>query len=114
MRWRIVPLVAAIVVLAAATAFQPETEDPAAFPDFPGRDETFGFCAACHAFRLVAAQGMSRDQWQASLVWMTDRHAMPELEPAERDVILDYLAKAFPAKPPAGGRGLWRNPFQPQ
>jgi len=114
MRWRIVSLVAVMGLLMAADAFQPAAEDPTAFPDFPGRDETVGFCAACHAFRLVASQGMSREQWQSSLAWMTDKHAMPELDPADRDVILDYLARAFPPKAPAAGRGGWRNPFQPQ
>lgn len=114
MRSRIVPLVAVMGLLMASTTFQPEEEDQATFPDFPGREEAFGFCGACHAFRLVAAQGMSRDQWQASLVWMTAKHGMPELEPAYRDVILDYLAKAFPQKPASGSRGGWRNPFQPQ
>ena len=97
-----------------AAAFVPEAEDPATFQDFPGRDETFGFCAACHGFKLVAAQGMTRDQWDSSLAWMVDRHAMPELEPAERTVILDYLAKAFPPRAPAGGRGGWTNPFLPK
>lgn len=97
-----------------AAAFEPEAEDPTTFPDFPGRDEAFGFCAACHGFKLVAAQGMTREQWDGSLTWMTERHAMPELDKADRDVILDYLAKAFPPKAPAGARGGWRNPFQPQ
>jgi hypothetical protein len=84
-----------------------------AFPDFPGRDEAFAYCAACHAFRLVANQRMSRPQWEAALAWMSEKHAMPPLEPADRDVILGYLAKAFaPAEAP-GGRAGWRNPFQP-
>jgi hypothetical protein len=91
-----------------------EPEDINAFPDFPGREESFGFCAACHAFRLVAQQGLTREQWLASFTWMTERHAMPELEVADRDVILDYLAKAFPPRAPAiGGRAGWRNPFLP-
>jgi len=110
MRWRIIPALLAACLLTAAAGFEPEAEDIATFPDFPGRDETFGFCAACHAFRLVAVQGMTRDQWDSSLTWMTDRHAMPELEPADRTIILDYLAKAFPPKAPAG----WRNPFLPR
>ncbi len=114
MRLRIIPALLVAAMLTMAADVQPEPEDMATFPDFPGRDETFGFCAACHAFRLVAAQGMTRDQWQSSLSWMTERHAMPALEPADRDVILDYLAKAFPPKAPTGGRGGWRNPFLPQ
>ncbi len=96
-----------------AAAFQPGQEDPATYPDFPGRDETFGFCAACHNFRIVAAQGMTRDQWDASLAWMTDKHGMPALDHAYRETILDYLAKAFPPRAPVGGRAGWRNPFAP-
>jgi hypothetical protein len=96
-----------------AAAFQPAPEDPARYPDFPGRDEAFGFCAACHNFRIVAAQGMTRDQWDASLAWMTDKHGMPELDVAYRGIILDYLARAFPPRAPVGGRAGWRNPFAP-
>ena len=96
-----------------AAAFQPGQEDPALYPDFPGRDDAFGFCAACHNFRIVAAQSMTRDQWDASLVWMTDKHAMPVLDHAFRETILDYLAAAFPPRAPVGGRGGWRNPFAP-
>lgn len=97
----------------SATTFQPGQEDPAQYPDFPGRDETFGFCAACHNFRIVAAQGMTRDQWDGSLAWMTDKHAMPVLDDDYRRIILDYLAKAFPPRAPVGGRAGWRNPFAP-
>jgi hypothetical protein len=95
-----------------ATAFEPQIEKPENFPDFAGRDEAFGFCSACHAFRLVAAQGMTRQQWETSLVWMTDKHAMPALERVDRDVIVDYLAKAFPPRASSDGGG-WRNPFTP-
>lgn len=97
-----------------ASSFEPKMESPETFPDFPGRDETFGFCAACHAFRLVASQGMTRERWDASLAWMSEKHAMPAPEPVERDVILDYLAKAFPPRESAGGRGRWSNPFTPR
>ena len=95
----------------AGSTFQPSPEDPEAYPDFPGRDITFGFCAACHGFRIVAAQGMTRPQWDASLRWMTQRHNMPELEAADRDTILEYLAAAFPPKTAAGGRANWQSPF---
>jgi len=115
-RWLAVSLVAAGLVAATPglsqgppTGFETQVEDPNAYPVFPGRDEAFGFCSACHAFRLVASQGMTREQWASSLTWMTERHAMPVLDPADRDVILDYLAKAFPPKAPAG----WRSPFAP-
>ncbi|WP_375459017.1 hypothetical protein [uncultured Enterovirga sp.] len=79
-------------------------------PAGPGREETFGLCAACHAYRLVSNQGMSRERWDETLTWMTQRHNMPELQGADRDLILDYLAKAHPQKPPSLGGGF-RQPF---
>ncbi len=78
-------------------------------PAGPGRDETFGLCSACHAYRLVANQGLSRERWDDTLDWMSQRHAMPKLEGEERALILDYLVKAHP--PRAAGPGGFRNPF---
>lgn len=95
---------------AQTPAFSPKEESVEALPALPGREETFGFCSACHAYRLVANQGMSRERWDETLVWMTQRHNLPELAGAERDLILDYLAKAHPEKP-ASRTGGFRNPF---
>lgn len=87
-------------------------ETPESLPDHPGREEAFYYCIACHSFRIVGRQGMSRERWSGMLDWMTEKHGMPKLDGAERGVILDYLAKAYPpASAPAGG---WRNPFAPQ
>src|SRR4051794_22722063 len=47
-------------------------------PEGPGREETFALCTACHGFRLVSNQGMSRVQWDETLTWMTVRHRMPD------------------------------------
>jgi hypothetical protein len=67
----------------------------------------------CHNFKLVAAQGMSRRQWEDTLAWMTQRHGMPPLEGAERERVLSYLESTFPAQPPRA-RGGWQNPFAPR
>ena len=91
-------------------AFQPRAESPEEFPDGPGRDDTFYACSACHAFRLVAQQGMTRRQWNDSIDWMTERHSMPVLPGKERQIVLDYLETIYPPRAPAGGRG-WQNPF---
>lgn len=92
--------------------FTPRDETPEQYPDHPGRDETFYACTACHGFRIVAAQGQTREQWEGTLAWMTDKHAMPKLEGKDRDAVLDYLAVAFPPKPAAGGG--WKSPFAPR
>jgi len=74
----------------------------------PGRDETFYTCTACHNFKLVAQQGMSRRQWDDTIDWMTEKQNMPKLEGKERETVLNYLEAAYPPTAPAGG---WQNPF---
>ena len=95
---------------AAQTAFTPRDESPEDFPAGQGRDETFYACTACHGFKLVAQQGMSRAQWDDSVNLMTRRHNMPPLDDKDRAVVLDYLAATYPPRAPAG-RGGWQNPF---
>ena len=98
--------------LAQAPAFAPRDERAEDLPAAPGRDETFAMCSACHAFRLVSNQAMTRDQWDDTLTLMTKRHNMPDIRGADRDLILDYLAAHYAPRTP--GRGGWRNPFAPQ
>jgi hypothetical protein len=110
------PLAFLVLALAAgpaaaqqAPAFTPSDEKPEDYPAGPGRDDTFYACTPCHGFKVVAAQGQSRRQWDDTLDWMTQRHAMPKPRDAERKVMLDYLEAAFPPRTAPGG---WRNPFQ--
>ncbi len=95
---------------AQAPQFVPSDESPEDYPPGAGRDDTFYSCTACHGFKLVAQQGMSRRQWEESLQLMVDRHGMPPLEAKERQVVLDYLEATFPPRAPAANRG-WQNPF---
>jgi len=94
-------------------AFTSTDEKPKDLPDGPGREETFYTCTACHNFKLVAAQGMTRAQWDDSLTWMTKRHNMADIQGADRELILDYLEKHYPPRAPSRAGG-WRNPFAPQ
>ena len=70
-------------------------------PEGPYRDEVFYLCTACHSSRLVRNQAMSRERWDETLTWMSERHGMPELEGEERERVLDYLT----AHLRTGGRG---------
>lgn len=96
----------------AQSTFTPSDESPEEFPAGAGRDETFYTCTACHNFKLVAAQGLSRAGWEDSIDLMIRRHNMPPLDGKDRAVVLDYLAAAYPPRAPAG-RG-WQNPFLKQ
>jgi mono/diheme cytochrome c family protein len=101
----------ALAMLAAASAgVAAQSSDDRGIDDFPpgdGREETANLCAACHSGRIVSQQGLSREQWSETLDLMTARHKMPKLDGAERELILAYLAAAFP---PRGRRGR-DNPF---
>jgi hypothetical protein len=106
--------VALIVFAPFAQAQQPRTftptdETPEDLPAGHGREETFYACTACHGFKIVAQQGLTRSQWDDSLNWMTTKHGMNAIEGDDRKVILDYLEKNFaPRSKP--GRGS-PNPF---
>jgi hypothetical protein len=108
-------LIAAVLAIAgAADAQRKEADDetPEQYPAGPHRDDTFYFCTACHGFKIVAAQGMSRSRWDESLDWMVQRHSMAPVEGEVREKMLDYLSTAFPEK--ARAPGGWKNPFAPK
>lgn len=98
--------------LAQSAGARTEPESAEMFPAGPNREETFYFCSACHGFKLVAQQGMSREKWRETFAWMTVKHNMPKVEGQDLEQMLDYLATAFPERAPAQGGG-WKNPFAP-
>jgi len=113
-RWLVVCAILAVGLVPAAAAaqsqtFTPRDESPEEFPAGNGRDETFYTCTACHGFKLVAQQGMSRRQWEETLALMNVQHGMPALDVKDREIVLGYLEAAFPPRTPAGGG--WQNPF---
>jgi hypothetical protein len=84
-------------------------ESPEQYPAGANRDDTFYFCTACHGFKLVAQQGMSRERWNETFDFMVSRHNMVNVQGEQRDQMLDYLAAAFPERRAPGG---WKNPFE--
>jgi hypothetical protein len=100
-------------VSAQSPQFTPGDEKPEDFPAGAGRDDAFYACTACHGFKLVAAQGQTRRQWEDTLAWMTQRHNMAPLSARDQTIVLDYLEGAFPPRAPAN-RGGWQNPFSPR
>ena len=113
---RVVCLVVAGLLCTApaiAQTYTPRDENPEDFVAGAGRDETFYACTACHNFKLVAAQGLSRAGWEDSLNLMVRRHNMPPLDDKDRATELNYLSAAYPPRAPAAGRG-WQNPFSKQ
>lgn len=94
----------------SAQSYTPRDESPEEYPAGAGRDDTFYTCTACHGFKLVAAQGQNRRQWDDTINWMAEKHGMPKLEATNRETVLNYLEATFPPSAPAG-RGGFQNPF---
>jgi len=88
---------------------RPAEESPEQYPAGPNRDDTFYFCTACHSFRIVAQQGMSRERWDETFDFMVSRHKMVDVQGEQREQMLDYLTRAFPERRAPGG---WKNPCE--
>ncbi len=113
MRRIVLAVMAGLLSMAPAVAqstFAPRDESPEDFPAGAGRDETFYTCTACHGFKLVSQQGMTRAQWDDSINLMIRRHNMPPPDDKDRAVLLNYLEATYPPRAP-GARGGWQNPF---
>ena len=110
-RWAVLAMGLALAPGGLAQQPRAAAEAPEDFPDHPGRDATFYYCTACHGFKLVAAQALPRERWDATLDTMTARHSMPKVEGAARREMLDYLEKAFGPRAVAPGR---QSPFAPR
>jgi mono/diheme cytochrome c family protein len=108
--WTVLAGMLLITPAVAQATFTPREESPEEFTAGKGRDETFYACTACHGFRLVAQQGLTRAQWEDSIALMVRRHNMPPLDDKHRETVLNYLEAAYPPRAPAG-RGGWVNPF---
>ncbi len=61
----------------------------------PGVETTFYACTACHSERIVAQQGLSRNEWDEMLEWMVDEQDMSEIEEPDRTEIIEYLATHY-------------------
>ena len=61
-----------------------------------GLDMVRAHCTGCHSSRLVTQYGASREGWLEKIRWMQRTQNLWDLGEAE-PVILDYLAKHYPA-----------------
>ena len=49
---------------------------------------------------MVLQQRLSREDWDETLVWMVEEQGMPQPDPEERKIILDYLGTYLSDKTP--------------
>ena len=80
-----------------ATQFGVDEEDWQGLPAGLGREEVFYTCQACHSLAIVTQQGLDRDSWDETLVWMVEEQEMDPLDLEDRKLVLDYLATHYGA-----------------
>ena len=78
-----------------ATHFGIDEELWQGLPAGPGREMVFGLCQACHSLAIVKQQGLDRESWDETLVWMVKEQGMPPLDPENLKLVLDYLATHY-------------------
>ncbi|MEK9654006.1 MAG: hypothetical protein VW437_09545 [Betaproteobacteria bacterium] len=64
-------------------------------PKGAGQEEVFYQCGSCHSLMLVKQQGLSRDRWEDTLVWMIEEQGMSRPTDKNWALILDYLSTHF-------------------
>lgn len=79
----------------AVVAGEHDSDDWQGLPAGEGREEVFARCGTCHSLMLVTQQGLSRERWDEALDWMVEEQEMAAPEPAERKLLLDYLARYY-------------------
>ncbi|MDE0208735.1 MAG: cytochrome c family protein [Boseongicola sp.] len=80
---------------ASAGLPSPEPENYGVMVAAPGASETFDACTSCHSERIVAQQGLTRDQWDELLNLMVEEQEMEPIEGDARATILDYLGAHY-------------------
>ena len=60
-----------------------------------GADATHAYCTVCHSERIVAQQGLTREDWVETLEYMVDEHGMAPIEGADFDLVVDYLSTHY-------------------
>jgi virginiamycin B lyase len=83
---------ALIAFAAAATGQSP----PPSLPEGPGKELVEAVCTACHTLERVVAKRATKAEWQDKVLEMLQED--PDITQQERDQIVEYLAKNFPAK----------------
>lgn len=78
-----------------AASVEDSEDDYQGLPPGVGRDEVLGLCGSCHSMKLVTQQGLSRVTWVEVLEFMVEEQEMPELEPNDEQLVLDYLEKYY-------------------
>lgn len=77
-------------------------QEPAVTPDLPSgamQEKARNACTVCHDSGIIAQQRLSKDAWTKEVDKMVRWGT--QLEPGDRDALIDYLSSSFPPDKPA-------------
>jgi len=86
-------LLAHFAAVVTATAAD-NTSAIARLKDAPGKAMVAVNCIPCHSTAIIAANHLTRSQWDETITTMQKKNGMWPIPPAIRKQILDYLAVA--------------------
>lgn len=85
-----------LLVLATALTAAALPSSAEGLPDGPGKDLVEAICSECHTTGRIALQQLTKPQWEDKVLEMLQE--APDVKQSERDKIVEYLAKNFPAR----------------
>jgi competence protein ComEA len=86
------PLLSLFVFLLAMALCAPAQT----LPEGPGKQLVEAICSSCHSTERIEDKRWTKPQWQDKVLEMLQEE--PDVTQAEREQIVDYLAKSFPAR----------------
>lgn len=72
-----------------------EDDEWLGLPAGEGREEVFNTCQACHSLKTVKQQGLNRNAWDETFVWMVEEQEMDKPEAKDRALMLNYLSTYY-------------------
>ena len=114
----LLPVLVGVLALAWRTANSAEAEaNVMGLKPGPGRTLVIANCIPCHSTAIIAANHLTREQWDRTITKMESVNGMRALTPEVRQQVLDYLGQTQrPADRDldAGKQSPWATPlYQP-
>ena len=91
----VTPVLVRLLVLATALSAAARPSNAEGLPEGPGKDLVEAICSECHTTERIAAQQLTKPQWADKVLEMLQE--APDVKQSERDILVEYLAKNFPA-----------------
>jgi competence protein ComEA len=85
-----------LLVLATTLAAAARPSNAEGLPDGPDKGLVEAICSECHTTERIATQQLTKPQWADKVLEMLQE--APDVKQSERDRIVEYLAKYFPAR----------------